>query len=703
MNARARTAISLLYVAALALAGCARLPVTAKLRTYQGAELADVTGLRFDGKAFVVPGEAPIARQEVQVVEWHVRDKRGDEWREAASATGLSELAQEMLERGRAMAEAHPGVAGVVLVDDGEFVYRKDGTNGYRYHFAGLVLKEEMKAWAQIALGFTEGRSRTGILYARSVSPDGAVQTLSPDALEVGSPSEEMQFFNPNRKVASGVIPGVEVGSIVEYAYEYERYDPEDPRLFFPGYFFQGEDPVVFSRVKVTVPKSVPFNYVTRNFGEGQIEGPVIDEGRGNRTYTWLVEDSPPLQSEPYMPPQQDLVPMMDGSVFASFEDAYALQRDLQVPRMVLTPAIEAAVEAITEGAATTEGKLAAIYHWVQANTRYISIKGSLGAGWSGHTAQETFDNRYGDCTDKAVLFATMCKAIGVTSYPIILRTNDSGVGVTEIPTMDGNHAISEVVLDGGSIYLDTTAQNYRYPYFRADDHGAMAFNAIRGDIKPIPVPPPEDNQRYSHLDVTLEPSGDVLVKTRNEYNGNIEAGIRGFWKQTREDNRAARMADYVNSLSPGAVLEDFTLYNLEDVDKQLSMNIDYTLKRHAIRAKDLMYMRMPTLECDYPEAALETRSYPIQYRTSEKRILEIDVSLPKGFRPKWLPPPLDIENRYVEYHAAYEEHDGGIRFRQVFRRPARIVPPEDYPEYRDALRAIAAFSKKEVFLTVRD
>ncbi|MBN2309188.1 MAG: transglutaminase domain-containing protein, partial [Candidatus Hydrogenedentes bacterium] len=393
--------------------------------------------------------------------------------------------------------------------------------------------------------------------------------------------------------------------------------------------------------------------------------------------------------------------PMMEGSIFETFEDAYAFQRDLQSARMALTPAIQAHVDELVAGAADIDEKIARIYYWVQTNTRYVSIKGSLGAGWSGHTAQETFENRYGDCTDKGVLFATMCKAIGVESYPVIVRTNDAGTGVTEIPTIDGNHCINELIHpDGRRFYLDSTAQNYRYPYFRPDDHGVFAHNAIRGDTLQIPVPPPADNSRYSHLVVRLDANGDVFVQTRNRYTGPYEAGVRGFWKQVREDNRRQRMMEYVNSISPGAVLDDFTLSDLTDLSQQLTMSIDYALPGHAIRAKDLMYLRVPTLERTFTEAALETRRFPIQYYSTEERILEIDIHLPDGFQPEWMPEPLDIVSPYLEYHAAYEPGDGVIRLRETFRRLQRIVPVEDYPAYRDHLRAIAAFTKKEVFVT---
>ncbi|MBN2312151.1 MAG: DUF3857 domain-containing protein, partial [Candidatus Hydrogenedentes bacterium] len=279
---------------ALVTVGCAHAPVREQLTPYQGEPVAGLEGVTFDGEVFHVPDMEPVSRQDVQMLQFQAEEGPEGEG-EAGQEGALSELAQSLLERGRAMAEQYPGVCGVILVDDGEFVYRKDGTSVYRYHFAGLVLKEEAKGWGQFSSGFTEGRSRVQVEFARSVAPDGTVRTLTPDALKVGSPSEAMQFFNPNQKVLSGVIPGVEVGSVVEYCYENERYAPEDPRIFFPGYFFQGTEPVVLSRARVVLPKGVTFHYLTRHFPDEASQEPVKEEGGGTVAYTWTIEDSPPL------------------------------------------------------------------------------------------------------------------------------------------------------------------------------------------------------------------------------------------------------------------------------------------------------------------------------------------------------------------------------------------------------------------------
>ena len=128
---------------------------------------------------------------------------------------------------------------------------------------------------------------------------------------------------------------------------------------------------------------------------------------------------------------------------------------------------------------------------------------------------------------------------------------------------------------------------------------------------------------------VELLRSGDVRVKTRNAYTGSYEAGVRGFWKSVREDERDKYMTQYVNSISPGAVLDSFTLSNVNDLSEPLTMGIDYVLNRHAVRAKDLLHMRVPTLERQYPEAALEERRFAVQYMSTQEKVLEIDIAYP--------------------------------------------------------------------------
>ena len=131
-------------------------------------------------------------------------------------------------------------------------------------------------------------------------------------------------------------------------------------------------------------------------------------------------------------------------------------------------------------------------------------------------------------------------------------------------------------------------------------------------------------------------------------------------------------------------------------------MKMSYDLPGLGIAAKDLIYFRVPTLERDYPEAALDERTYPVQYMTTEERLLDIDIRLPEGYRLKWAPDPVAGKTPGLEYRLEYryDKKTRALKFHEEFRRLQRVIPVADYPAYRDALREIARFSQQEVFIT---
>ena len=87
------------------------------------------------------------------------------------------------------------------------------------------------------------------------------------------------------------------------------------------------------------------------------------------------------------MPPYGAVVPRVEASLFQNWEYIFDWLTRMQQRRIQVTPEIEQAVQEITAGAADLEEKVARIYHFIQRYIRYISIKGSIGSGWSGHEA----------------------------------------------------------------------------------------------------------------------------------------------------------------------------------------------------------------------------------------------------------------------------------------------------------------------------
>ncbi|MCK4353296.1 DUF3857 domain-containing transglutaminase family protein [candidate division WOR-3 bacterium] len=591
---------------------------------------------------------------------------------------------------------------GIILLDDGTDILHPDGTRTYRYHFIGKILKPETKEWATKRFRFDENRQKVHILLARTIHPDGKISWLDRSKIKLTTPSQEMVFFGKH-KALSFDIPEVSVNDIVEYVYEYDVFKPWDTNIFSPAFFFQSKEPVVQSKFTVVIPDTKELNFYARNF-PSEISEPEISELDGQKIYKWELENVPGIIPEPLMPADIDIAPGIFASLFTDWEYLFDWDAKFELRRMEVTPEIEELTNRIVKGATTIDDSIAQIYHWVERNIRYISIKGSISSGIAGHPAAVTLSNGFGDCIDKSILFSTMLKVIGVDAYPVGLTTNDEGHPPREIPISWTGHAITEVHLKDRIFWLDPTGEMYRYPYFWDADHGVTCINSITHKINYIPVPPPEHNARLYEIDMTLEPSLDAIVKFDSKYTGNWEAGIRGFWKYTRESERPQRIRQIINEESPGAELIDYEIGPVDDLSKQFFLHWEYKLKDYPIKAGDMLIFKIPELrsyECG--EVSLKTRKYDLEYPTSCEVRQHARVSIPEGYKVEWLPEPISLACEQGSYKAEYKELPGSvIEFTDKFQRKATIIKVKDYNEYKQFLTEVANYAKTQIFLKIK-
>ncbi len=597
-------------------------------------------------------------------------------------------------------AERHAGVDAVFCLDRGENILLPDGGSIYRYHALFLILKESARGHANISLGFTEGRSRSRVLFARTIDAEGEMKWAEAGAFTESVPPQEAQFFDKRRRVLSGQAPGADVGVFVEYAYEYVDYEPEIKDFFFPGYFFQSDIPVLDSVIEIMVPAGRALNFTTRNMPEEAIE-PLRFEREGCDGYRWEMSDLAPLEGEPYMPARGDVVPSVHVSLYFDWAAFMEPTGKFQSERVEVTDEIAALAAELTEGKETDDEKAAAIYHWVQRNINYLSIKASLSSGWAGHPAGETLKNGYGDCTDVSNLVSSLCRAVGIEAYPAVLRTNDSGTAVRDIPTPDANPAIALIYPDGKPRFVDPTTTDYRYPYFRSDDHGVKAVIYMKGELMDIPVGPPEENLRASELEIEILADGGALMSERNTYTGPYEAGVRGYWRSVPPEMRERVMQQYLQQRIPGAALAGFELSDMENLDEQLWMVIESRVPTVGTKVRDLFIFGVPGFEQEFGETTLSARRFDIVMRTSHAFRTVAEVRLPEGYEVAGIPEDITVEGEHLSFAGSVRETDDGrgLTVRKDFARLTRVVPVEDYAGYRKDAAAIAAWTDLKIVL----
>ena len=632
-----------------------------------------------------------LARNDIKNISFSARQQKKENM-----ATDSSDLAAFM-PKALELLNKYPDAQSILVSEEGNYQHRKDGTNLSRYRSISYIAKEEALWEAQVSLSFDPNRERIRVLHARCLLPDGTIHNLQPDQIKISKGTSGSVFFDQYQEL-SFTIPEVAVGSLVDYCYETEEYNPFDPNLFQGRNYFQWSAPVGESILRVSVPHEKELHYVAYN-SPPELAKPEKIEAVDSVVYTWKMTDLPPVISEPFMPPYRDVVPCVYYSLHKDFTYVHNKLRPMFEKRFQLTDMVKKKVDELIEGAKDLNEKIARLYLFCQKEIRYISIKGNLASNQVGHPAEETLKNRYGDCTDKGMLLATMLKHIGVEAYPVGVRTNDAGKAVRDISVFDDNHCITEVHLDGRIFYLDSTATDYRYPYFRSDDHDTIADNTMLGTRNQVPLPPPEDNAVHVTRNITLSADGTTRIDFESTQNGSSEASFRESARNLKPEEYERQIRASVSALTADYVLEIATHTDPLDFNTQFKARSAYTLNRFATKSGRYMIFSVPYFELGFSEVSLQKRRYDIQYSTSRLRTDQVSIKLPDTFNVKFLPPALRVQSPYVEFEIIYDQQGDTINISRKLAFPRRIVPVADYQTFKNDLERIAHSSKQKIFL----
>lgn len=656
----------------------------------------------FDGENFSIDGRN-IPRSEVFSLTFDAAKKPVETTAASHAPVSGIELAADkdyLIEKAGQMAKDYPDAGGIHIVDRGTFSLREDGSRTYRYHFAGKILKSSNLEWGQRPLGFEEGRTRVRILFERTILPDGTEAWWDTTDYTITDPSTEAGVFFSYGKVFSATFPQVAVGTIVEYIFEIETYNPFDKNFYSPGFYFQDDIPVVESRCTVILPKGKALNYKNYNWPDGN-RSPSIFETDSTRIYEWLIEDIPPVFEEPQMPSWGDVVPRFDASLFSDWDYIYDWLGGLQETRMAATPEIEAKVAEIVEGAVDMADSIDRVYEWVQREIHYISIKASVSSGQTGHAAELTFQQKYGDCTDKSILFATMLREIGVEAYPIIIMTNDKDEITREIPDLSGNHAITLAIVDGEKVFLDATSTTHKYPYFREDDSGVTYVCALCREWGYTTTPPPEDNANHIDIIATLDENGTMFADYTASFTGSWEAGYRGFWENQQAERRGAILQDWMSYIIPGSMVTEWDLPGVEELSVPFKEVLKLETPSYPTTAGDLWILKIPGLESEYTfeEVSLVERQFDIEYTAPKQISHRVVFDLPEGCSVEFVPENIELDIDYASYRASFTVEDGRIVFEDTYRLEKRVVPHGDYSAYKSFCQMVGQYAKNRIFI----
>jgi len=298
--------------------------------------------------------------------------------------------------------------------------FESDGT-GIRDTTAVIRIQSQggIQAFGQLIVGYSAATEKLEIDYARVRKPDGQListplteaQDFAPEILR------EAPMYSDYRQRHISVV-GLQVGDELEYHTIVHIVAPLAPHEFWYEHVFPRNMAVGNERLEIDVPKA----------RELKLKSPdqkyEVRENGDRRIYTWTRKNIAPnhdLSAEDEINEIPD-EPDVQLSSFTDWQQIAHWYAKLQGERMAVDDSVRKKADELTRGATKPEEKARRLYDYVARNIRYVSL--SFGVGrYQPHAASEVMTNGYGDCKDKHTLLATLLRAEGIPSYPVLIHS----------------------------------------------------------------------------------------------------------------------------------------------------------------------------------------------------------------------------------------------------------------------------------------
>ncbi|HUO52371.1 MAG TPA: DUF3857 and transglutaminase domain-containing protein, partial [Gemmatimonadaceae bacterium] len=596
----------------------------------------------------------------------------------------------------------------VYLLDDGVERYEADGSGSATYRQVIQVLTPEgAETWGEHSFGYSPERQKLTVNWIRVLDSTGKVisskpvheqESLAPVAMEAPVYSDRMI----HRVSLGGVAPG----TIVDYSYTVETTKPLIPNDFLTSWSVRTGLQTQRSRYILDIPAKLDPHIVERHLTFKRQEVEV----KGRKVYTWATQDIKKTDPEPYAP---DSV-YGEGITIASrltWGDVAKWYAGLAKGHYQLDSAIDKRTAEILAGAKTRDDTLSRLYRWVAQDFRYVSL--SLGlAGYQPHMPSMVFENKYGDCKDKATFFVAVARKLGYEAYPVLLSA-DGGIDTLIPSAHQFDHMIAAVAKPGGGYqYLDLTAEIVPFGDLPPDEQGEFGL-LVKDDGTGIDVRFPEvpasQNKSITTIAGELMPDGGFngkwtyLVTGNNQYS--LREDLSGSTKPDSAD-LARRTLKVANSIVEGSRGDSLKLFEGRDLTAKPEVSV-------LIRGGKMFTDNGGTLLLDIPIAnfsltrtlsSLEERGPRKEPISSDKvwgpdeAVQELRLTLPAGWKAK-LPPNVSAKSVFGAYEATYTLT--GRELRIVRRRSGTtgVFGADKWGELLDFYRAISKDDVKVIIL----
>ncbi len=579
--------------------------------------------------------------------------------------------------------DAFPRDSAVWLLNDRQVEVFENSTSTRTVHYVIKILTAEgAEKFRDINISYSPDLEKVELKRAAVMKFDGteitATQIEENNVFDVWS----RLYYSYVNKVIT--MPRLSPGDAIDVEYKVSQTGEN----LFAGYFgdfyyFGDKNSTILARYVLTVPND-------KNYYFKSLRGaPAPDVVRRGATTTYVYEMSklPPIDEEPYMPALAEILPCVQVSTFATWNDVGRWYNGLIKDVFRPSPEVEALAAELAADAPDDLTKMQRVYDLVVTRIRYVGLEFGIG-GYRPHTPKQCLESHYGDCKDKSTLMNTLYRLMGFETHPALIRTADLGELDYELPILGlFNHMISYVKLpDGRAFFLDGTAEYHSYRELPDPDQGIDALVVFddRATFIRTPVLSLADNHVKTRTTFVLQPDGNAHAHRAVEY-GAADAPAQRERFQV-EAKRKALIEEYWNGLYPGTKIFNEKFSDISDLSQPVRTEYDASVRRLYDPASARVHLdavvHKSNLLNRYGKKA--ARRWPLVLRQNENSTAELTYLIPDGYAVAALPLVKEFRSPFGILAIDVRVEGNRVFIKQEFELYAQRIKPEDYAAFRE-------------------
>ena len=416
----------------------------------------------------------------------------------------------------------------------------------------------------------------------------------------------------------------------------------------------------------------------------------------------------PPVAPEPFGPPARELFPYVlfvpEHFVFSRTEGSLdswlnfgKWQYGLLDGRDELPEAFRARLQQMVASCKNDREKVKAVYDYLAANTRYVSIQLGIG-GLQPIPAAQVCQTGFGDCKGLSNLARAMLKALGIASnYTVISTENERLIG-DFASANQMNHVILQVPLPNDTLWLECTNAwlPFGYVHNRIAGHDALLIEPAGGRICRLPAYPDSSHTRCNRATVRLAAAGEATVETEERSRLSRYEDRFGFDRMPPDKQKDLLRAAID---LPQARIENLRIEEKKEAFPEIT--IRYTVKsdRYGHKTGNRLFLPVNIFRKGFRVPVPGPRKHPVVVEDGYLDTDSIRLELPEGFTVEGLPKPMRIDGPFGTFESSVEVHDRNVCIVQRLLMRRGRYAPETYASFLEFRRLIAGQYNGKIIL----